>query len=57
MATPVTTDATKVRIPETIHIPNPGPAVPLAFVGRLEPRSLYIAMNRKEPDKINKPGK
>jgi hypothetical protein len=29
----------------------------LAFVGRLEPRSLYIAMNRKEPDKINKPGK
>jgi hypothetical protein len=29
----------------------------LAFIGRLVPRSLYIAINRKEPDKINKPGK
>lgn len=55
MATPVTTAATMERTPASIHIPKAGPGDPSFPVGNWEPRSLYLATNRKAPAKAKRP--
>lgn len=55
MATAVTTAAANANIPAAIQSPNPGARVPCDPDGRLEPKSLYFATNRKAPAHMNKP--